>query len=191
MRVEATGFDQGEFKGMNLEVGAVRDVNFDLALAGVTTEVKVSAALPLVETTKTDVSTVINDKQMEGLPVLTSAIGPLNDYAVLAQNSPGVHFDFSNNSFDLIGPGAYNNRGNLVNIDGGNIPDQVVSTRDTLGASLGEVKEFQIITNNYNAEYGQAGSLIINVVAKWGPTPSMGPHRRLPRAQSGRFELFL
>ncbi len=168
MRVEATGFNKGEIKGMNLQVGAVRDVNFNLALAGVTTEVKVSAAPPLVETTKTDVSTVINDKQMEGLPVLTSAIGPLNDYAVLAQNSPGVHFDFSNNSFDLIGPGAYNNRGNLVNIDGGNITDQVVSTRDTLGASLGEVKEFQIITNNYNAEYGQAGSLIINVVTKSG-----------------------
>jgi hypothetical protein len=168
MRVEATGFNKGEVKGMNLQVGAVRDVNFNLALAGVTTEVKVSAATPLVETTKTDVSTVINDKQMEGLPVLTSAIGPLNDYAVLAQNSPGVHFDFSNNSFDLIGPGAYNNRGNLVNIDGGNITDQVVSTRDTLGASLGEVKEFQIITNNYNAEYGQAGSLIINVITKSG-----------------------
>jgi Carboxypeptidase regulatory-like domain/TonB dependent receptor-like, beta-barrel len=169
IRVEATGFNKGEVKGMNLEVGAIRDVNFNLALAGVTTEVKVSAATPLVETTKTDVSTVINDKQMEGLPVLnTAAVSPLNDYAQLAQNSPGVRFDVSNNSFDLIGPGAYNDRGNLVNIDGGNISDQLVSTRDALGASLSEVKEFQIITNNYNAEYGQAGSLIINVITKSG-----------------------
>ena len=35
--------------------------------------------------------------------MLTSAIGPLSHfYAVLAQNSPGVHFYFSNNSFDPI-----------------------------------------------------------------------------------------
>ena len=79
-----------------------------------------------------------------------------------------------------------------MNIDGGNITDQVVSTRDTLGASLGEVKEFQIITNNYNAEYGQAGSLIINVVMEIGDQRLPWDRiRRLPRAQSGRFELFL
>ena len=34
--------------------------------------------------------------------------------------------------------------------------------------SLEEVKEFQVITNNYNAEYGQAGSLILNVITKSG-----------------------
>jgi hypothetical protein len=167
--VQSGGFSKGIATGIKVAVGDVRDVNFNLALASVATEVKVTATTPLVETTKTDVSSTVNDKDMQGLPILnTAATSPLNDYAQLALTSPGVHFDDSGNSLDLIGPGSYNNRGNLINIDGGDITDQVVSTRDTLGASLQEVREFQIITNNYNAEYGQAGGLIINVITKSG-----------------------
>ena len=33
---------------------------------------------------------------------------------------------------------------------------------------MDEVQEFQVLTNNYNAEYGQATGLIINVVTKSG-----------------------
>lgn len=168
VRVEASGFAKAEAKGVTIQIGDQRGVNFKLALASVTTEITVSATTPLVETTKTDSSTVINENDMKGLPVLNSPSSTFDDYAGLAVGTPGVRFDVSANSFDLIGPGAYNNRGNLVNVDGGNITDQVVSTRDTLGATLDEVKEFQIITNNYNAEYGEAGSIIINVVTKSG-----------------------
>ncbi len=65
-------------------------------------------------------------------------------------------------------PGAINSKGLTVNLDGGNISDQVVSSRDALGASVEEVKEFQVLTNNYNAEYGQAGNVILNVITKSG-----------------------
>ena len=71
-------------------------------------------------------------------------------------------------SADLVGPGNVNDRGINVNVDGGNISDQSVSARDALGASLEEVKEFQVLTNNYNAEYGQAGNVILNVITKSG-----------------------
>ena len=43
-----------------------------------------------------------------------------------------------------------------------------MSARDALGASVDEVKEFQVLTNNYNAEYGQAGSIILNIITKSG-----------------------
>jgi len=173
VRVEVSGFSKGEAKGVRVQVGAIRDVNFSLRLAGVSSEVKVTGQAPLVETTKTDTSVVIDDKQMSHLPVLNVAGlntggSPLNDYEGLAITAPGVHFDTSLNSNDLIGPGGYNNRGNVVNVDGGNINDQVVVNRDSISASLDEVKEFQIITNNYNAEYGEAGNLIVNVITKSG-----------------------
>jgi carboxypeptidase family protein/TonB-dependent receptor-like protein len=168
IRVEAPGFSKAIVKEIHLYVGDARDVNFKLALASVATQVTVTGAVPLVETSRTDISSVVDDKLFANLPASDGGTGPSNDYANLAVTVPGVRFDFSGNSTDLIGPGAYNLRGNVYNVDGGNITDQIGSGRDALGASLNEVQEFQVITNNYTAEYGQAGAIIINVITKSG-----------------------
>jgi len=169
--LEASGFTKAEAKNIKLNVGDSRDVNFTLELAGQKQSVVVTSELPLIETTKTDTSTVIDDKAVAELPTTTSfnAIGGVaNDYQGLAASAPGVRYDYSGDSSDIVGPGAVSDRGVTVNIDGGNISDQVVSSRDALGASLEEVKEFQVLTNNYNAEYGQAGNIILNVITKSG-----------------------
>jgi hypothetical protein len=79
-----------------------------------------------------------------------------------------VKSDTSGLTSDLIAPGSINNRGNLYTVDGANITDQLVSGRDSTGASIDEVQEFQVLTNNYNAEYGQATGLVMNVVTKSG-----------------------
>jgi hypothetical protein len=172
VRVEATaGFASAKAEGLKVQVGEKRDLNFTLTAAGATGSVTVTSEAPLVETTKTDVSTVVTDAQVASLPTTTSfggIGGAANDYQGLAVTAPGVKYDTTAVSFDLLGPGAVNDRGIQVNIDGGNISDQVISTRDALGASVEEVKEFQVLTNNYNAEYGQAGGLVLNVITKSG-----------------------
>jgi hypothetical protein len=169
--IEASSFGRSEVKGVKLQVGEQRDVNFNLQLAGQKQLVVVTSELPLIETTKTDTSSVIDDKAVANLPTTTSfaALGGIsNDYEGLAATAPGVRYDYTGLSFDILGPGAINSRGLTVNLDGGNISDQVVSSRDALGASVEEVKEFQVLTNNYNAEYGQAGNVILNVITKSG-----------------------
>jgi hypothetical protein len=57
---------------LKLQVGEQRDVNFNLVPAGRTENVLVVAETPLIETTKTDVSTVINDRDVANLPTTTS-----------------------------------------------------------------------------------------------------------------------
>lgn len=169
--IEASGFTKAEAKSVKLQVGEQRDVNFNLALAGQRQTVEVTSELALVETTKTDVSTVIDDKSVADLPTTTSyqGIGGVsNDYEGLATSAPGVKYDYTGNSSDIVGPGATNSRGITVNLDGGNISDQLVSSRDALGATVEEVKEFQVLTSNYNAEYGQAGNVVLNVITKSG-----------------------
>ncbi len=212
--VESSAFTKAEANHLKLQVGEQRDVNFTLAIAGQRLSVVVTSELPLVETTRTDTSTVIDDKSVADLPTTTAfnisgtagVNGISNDYAGLAATAPGVKYDFTSVSADLLSPGAVNNRGILVNVDGGDISDQVVSTRDALGATLEEVKEFQVITNNYNAEYGQAGSVILNVVTKSGTngfhgdahgyfrgrnlTASTFFYNQTPQAQFGRAPFF-
>jgi len=169
--MDAAGFSKGEVSGVKLQVGEQRDINFNLTLEGQQQSVLVTSELPLIESSKTDTSTVIDEKDMADLPTTTSFAGLggiSNDYEGLAASAPGVRYDYTGLSFDILGPGAVNSRGLTVNLDGGNISDQVVSSRDALGASVEEVKEFQVLTNNYNAEYGQAGNVILNVITKSG-----------------------
>jgi hypothetical protein len=73
-----------------------------------------------------------------------------------------------------------------VNVDGGNIWDeaQILVARDALGASVEEVKEFEVLTNNYNAEYGQAGNIILNVVTKSGTNDFHGDFHAYFRARN-------
>lgn len=164
-----------EAKGIKLNVGDQRDLNITLHPSGGSTTVEVTAEA-LLETTKSDVSSTVTDLDMERLPTIAGGGGTVNDYAQLALTAPGVKIDTSGvsspvggaNSGDLVGPGSINNRGNLYLIDGANITDQLVSGRDGTGASIDEVQEFQVLTNNYNAEYGQASGLILNVLTKSG-----------------------
>jgi Carboxypeptidase regulatory-like domain/TonB dependent receptor len=168
VKVEAAKFTAGEAKGIALNVGDQRDVNFKMGVAGGTQTVEVTADAPLIETTKTEVSTSVTAQEMQELPTFAAISGGANDYASLALTAPGVKQDTSTLTGDLIGPGSINNRANLYNVDGANITDQLVSGRDGLGASVDEIQEFQVLTNNYNAEYGQAGGLVINAVTKSG-----------------------
>jgi len=174
VHVIAPNFAMAEAKGVKLEVGDTRDINFKLRVAGKTEVVEVTGEAPLIETTKTEGSTVLNSTDIARLPALStnnlpsSAAGNMNDYAALAVGAPGVRFDLTGDSADLVGPGQFNNRSNMYNVDGANMGDITTVGRTSLGASVEEVKEFQVLTNNYNAEYGQAGGLIINVVTKSG-----------------------
>ena len=166
--VQAKGFAPGTTKGVALNLGDQRDMSFKLGLAGSSESVEVTTTAPLIETTRTDVSSSVTSLDMERLPTLAGAGGTVNDYAQLALTAPGVKSDTSGLTSDLIAPGSINNRGNLYNVDGANITDQLVSGRDSTGASIDEVQEFQVLTNNYNAEYGQATGLVMNVVTKSG-----------------------
>src|SRR5260370_3841275 len=139
-----------------------------MRVAGSAQTVEVTTQAPLIETTKTEVSTSVTDVQMQQLPTFAAISGGANDYASLALTAPGVKMDTSTLTGDLIGPGSINNRANLYNVDGANITDQLVSGRDGLGASVDEIQEFQVLANTYNAEYGQAGGLVINAVTKSG-----------------------
>jgi len=169
--IDAAAFAKAVAKGVRILVGESRDINFNLELAGQKESVVVTAEIPLIETTKTDSSINIDDRDVANLPTTTAfggGPGASNDWQGLAYAAPGMRTDYTGLSAEMIGPGMVNSRGVVHNVDGGDVSDVSTSVRDTLGATVEEVKEFQVITNNYNAEYGQAGGIILNVITKSG-----------------------
>src|SRR6266404_5814970 len=168
---DASGFAKFQANGVRILVGETRDVNVSMQLSGQASTVLVTSEMPLVETTKTDTSINLDDRDVADLPTTTSfggLGGVANDWQGLAYSAPGMRADYTGLSSELIGPGMVNSRGVIHNVDGADISDVSTSVRDTLGASIEEVKEFEVVTNNYNAEYGQAGGVILNVITKSG-----------------------
>jgi len=76
-------FPLAEAKETKINVGDQQDLNFKLALAGAFQTVEATVEAPLIETTKTDVSTSVTDVDMRRLPTLNGAFGVANDYASL------------------------------------------------------------------------------------------------------------
>src|SRR5882724_3004175 len=75
VRVDSAGFASAKAENVKLQVGERRDINFSLQVGSATGQVTITSEMPLVETTKTDVSTVVTDRQVATLPTTTSFNG--------------------------------------------------------------------------------------------------------------------
>lgn len=173
--VEASGFGATKTQApLNVGDSQVVDFNLHPGSSG-------SADPPLLQPTRTDMSSVVNGLDLRLLPVFASSGGGINDFTQLALITPGMKLDTSGNApffasgqatgvsqVELIGPGSINFRYNQYNITGLNITDQVTGGRNGVGASVEEVQEFQVLAANYDAQYGQAGGFLLNAVTKSG-----------------------
>ena len=84
IKVSAAGFSTAEAKDVELLVGRTATQNFTLQPGTVSETIEVTAAAPLVDEAKTDVSTNITPEQITELPLIG------RDIADLAYLAPGV-----------------------------------------------------------------------------------------------------
>lgn len=161
--VTKPGFSMYQLMGITLAVGQNIDLHIDLAVAGAETSVEVSAEAPLVEDIKTDVSQVVNSRQIMELPIngrrvdsfvlLTPAVVPDGAFGLLSFRGIGGHNAFLTDGNDTTNSFYNENAGR---------------TRITSPISQDAVQEFQVISNNFGAEYGQAMGGVVNTVTKSG-----------------------
>ena len=71
LTVKLAGFNSHVRKGMTVNVGARVSLNIKLTLATVEQEVTVVADAPLVEVTKSEISSVVGRKEIDDLPVVS------------------------------------------------------------------------------------------------------------------------
>lgn len=164
---QVTGFAPGEYQNVQVTVGSRTPLDIKLAVAGVNVAaINVTAELPTVETTRTSISTTINQRSIENLPINGRNF---QDFATL---SPGVVRDPRGGDLSVGGQrGTFNS----LQVDG------VDNNNTFFGQALGRggvrppyqfseesVQEFQVNQNGFSAEFGRAGGAVINVVTKSG-----------------------
>jgi len=165
---ELSGFAPAKVANVTVSVGGDATVRLVLEPAGVRAAVTVSSEAPLIETTKTEVSSVVDEKAIRSLP--TNG----RNFLDVVLSTPGVVKD-NFRVGDLVFAGQRGTLNSLV-VDGtdnnntffGQALGRTGSGRAPYQFSLDSVKEFQVNTNSYSAEYGRAGGAVINVVTKSG-----------------------
>ena len=161
--VTAPGFAPYELNDITLSVGQNLNLNIPLTVGQTSTTVDVVGAAELLDDTKADVSTVVDNKQIQELPVNGRRV----DSFVLL--TPGVSNDATFGLLTFRGVAGNNS----FLIDGNDNTEQFYDenagrTRIQSQISQDAVQEFQVVSDDYSAEYGRAMGGVVNTVTKSG-----------------------
>jgi hypothetical protein len=157
--VEHAGFAQSKQSNLVLHVGEEATVDFALRLAGAQQAVTVLAEGATVETQHT-VGMNISPAQVDELPTFNRS------FADLTQLTPGITVNPADGSMGFAAAGQ-NQYQNNVFVDGGTNAMQFYGTMaDTFPQDW--IEEFQVLTNNFSAEFGHASGAVLNVITRSG-----------------------
>lgn len=165
VRITAAGFGTIENTGVAVTVGGLVELPVTLQVSGKTEIVDVSAQGELVETSRSSTTDTIGQRRIDNLPIngRNYINFTLTDSQVVHDAAPNLGAA-PTSGLNMSGQRA---RSNLVNVDGTDATDNSVNgVRSTVSQEA--VQEFQIITNNYAAEYGRASGGVVNIITRSG-----------------------
>jgi outer membrane receptor protein involved in Fe transport len=171
LRVSATGFQPVERRGIHLTVGQQAVVSLTLSVGGRSEEIVVDADVSRVNVTSGAVSGLVGEKEIRDLPLNGRS------FQQLALLQPGVQAALTAGN-DVVGGrtpkisinGARPEQNNFL-LDGTDINNVYNKTPGSAaGVLLGveAVREFQVLTNAYSAEFGRSAGGVINAVTRSG-----------------------
>src|SRR6266516_692578 len=167
------GFKQAVRTGINLVVGQEAVVDLTLEVGANAETVTVSEEAPLVNTTTSSTSGVITEQQVKELPLNGRSFDQLITLNVGVSNATSNTLDSGNwNMFSVSGKRPETNRFIINGIDwvGGNANGQYITPEGASRQMLGveAIREFNVLTATYSAEYGKRAGGQINIVTTSG-----------------------
>jgi hypothetical protein len=172
--VSHPGFKMAVIDGVLVQVGQNTAANATLQVGDLTQTVTVTAEVPLLRTTESTVSTVVDENLIANLPLSGRRY---TDFVLL---TPNVNADGDFGLVSMAGQQggadsgyANGNGSNVFTVDGANASSNYFGEargRTRVPYVFGEqsVQEFQVTDNPYNAAYGGAGAGFVNTVTKSG-----------------------
>ncbi|HEU4714717.1 MAG TPA: TonB-dependent receptor [Pyrinomonadaceae bacterium] len=162
--VNSSGFSQITQENVVVEVGRETNLEVALSVGPVTGTVDVSAEAPVINTTQQDFSTNVNQTSINELPINGRR---WSNFALL---TPGAVPD---GTFGLISFRGISGLLNNNTIDGGDnnqafFAEERGRTRISYSISQAAIREFQVNTSSYSAEYGRSAGGVVNAITKSG-----------------------
>jgi hypothetical protein len=161
-----TGFKKYNRKDVRLEIGKTLTLDVELAVGAVEEVVTVTAESSIVDVTSKEVGGNITGTELVELPSIN------RNFIGFIGLLPGIVPSISVESFgsDSISVNGMDPRNNNYMLDGANNNDDVIGQRAGTQArtALESVQEFQVITNQFDAEFGRTTGAVINAVTKQG-----------------------
>ena len=152
MKTEREGFATERKQVITLNIGVRLRINFYMQLEKIEEEVVVTSEVPLIETGKSEISSIIKRREIEELPLRE------RDYKELIRLQPGVQ-EFTSNAQawaceEIIIDGVSNTR-NMEKDNRSNLPADAI-------------QEFRVLTNQYASEYGNASGVLTSSITRSG-----------------------
>ena len=160
------GFKTFKRGDLQLEVGRTATIDVTMEVGGMEETLTVTAGTPLVDVTSKEIGGNITTETLVQLP---SVNGNFIGFIGLL---PGIVPSISTESFgsDSISVNGQDPRNNNYTVDGGNNNDDVIGQRAGMQARtpIEAVQEFQVLTGQYDAEFGRTTGAVVNAVIKSG-----------------------
>jgi hypothetical protein len=160
--------------GVSLEVGQEAVVNFHLELGELVQQIAVSEEAPVVNVTTASVSGMVDERQIKELPLNGRSFDDLialNPGAInySALKSPNTSTS-NGNTFSVAGRRTSENLFLLNGVEYMGSSQLAVTPGGTSGYLLGidAVREFNVLTDTYSAEYGKRAGAQVSAVTQSG-----------------------
>ena len=165
----ASGFGEARREDVPVELGRTLQVNLDVALAGATASVNVTAnEQPLVDVTSTQTATNISQQRIDMLPKTLR-------FDSVVQTAPGTRSEAKGGGFQIDGASGSENAWIIDGMEVTRVFDGVLG--NTKNIPFDFVKEVQVKSAGYEAEYGGATGGVINVATRSGSNQFKGEVR--------------
>ena len=169
---ELSGFKKYQRTGVRVEVGKAFSIDIPLQVGGIEEQVTVTAESPLVDTSSKQIGGVVTSQELNDIPSIN------RNFTTYLGTLPGVTAFISTDSFGadsirINGQGTQNvnytldGAGNNDTFNGGNGGAQARTPVEA-------VQEFQLLTSQFDAEFGASSGGVVNAVSKSGTNSFRG-----------------
>ncbi len=164
--IDSPGFEPITKTGINLRVQDRLSIDFQLQLGTISQAVSVEAAAPLLENQSSSLGQVVEDKEIENMPLNGRNYIQL---ATLGAGTSPSQRTTERNTFVANGERPIQNSYLLDGIDNKNkIVGFDNSTAQSIEPVIDAIEEFKVQTSTFSAEFGQSAGAVVNATIKSG-----------------------